>query len=146
MIGMLILAISAGAFALSFNIWTITPKREAERLFAKLSSLMLKADRTQTHFKIEVDSDKIRIQWNSEYTDLVNKRYVFIEDFPASKGVYYLWNPDYSSDAKNKSVCYSYITNRYNNGATITVNGKDTLYYVIIATVGSRVRISDTHP
>ena len=143
MIGMLILAITAGAFVLSSDIWTITAKREAERIFAKLSSLMLKADRTQTHFKINVEQDKIRIQWNSEYTDLVNKKYLFVENIIASKGCSYSWN---LSNTLLDAIYYSYITNSYSQGVTITVTGRGNPYYIIIAVVGSRVRLSDTHP
>ena len=140
MIALLIMAITAGAFSLSLDIWTITAKREAERLFAKLSNLMLKADMTQTHFQLEVDSEKIRVQWNSEYTNLVKKKYLFVENITASKGCSYSWN------APSDILYYSYITNRYSQGTTITVTGRGKPYYVIIAAVGSRVRISDSKP
>ena len=138
LIALLIIAITAGVFTLRADFWSITPKREAERLFAKLSSLMLKADRTQTHFQLEVNPDKITVNWNSEYTNLVFKNNLFTEDIPASKGCSYSWN------APADILYYSYITNRYSQGATITITGKGSPYYVKIAAVGSRVRITDT--
>ena len=140
LIALLILSITAGAYTLRADLWTVTAKREAEKLFATLSNLMLKADRTRTHFQIDVGSDRIRIQWNSEYTNLVNKKNLFVEYIQASKGCTYSWN------APADILYYSYITNRYSQGATITITGKDTRYYVVIATVGSRIRLSDTHP
>ena len=136
LIGMLILAITAGAYSFSVDIWSITPKREAERGFAKLSSLMLKADNTNTNFQIEVEEKRIRVQWNNEYTNLVNKKHLFVEYIPASKGCSYSCNVDI--------LYYSCITNKYSQGAVITINGHGKTYYVIIAAVGSRVRISDT--
>ena len=138
LIALMIIAVTAGAFTLRADFWTITPKREAERLFAKLSSLMLKADRTQTHFQLEVYSDEIKVQWNSEYTNLVTKKGLFTETIPASTGCSYSWN------APADILYYSYITNRYSQGTTITITGKGSPYYVKIAAVGSRVRITDT--
>ena len=140
LIAIMIITITAGMFTLNSKVWTITPKREAERLFAKLSSLMLKADKTKTHFQIVVWPEKIVFQWNSEYTDLVKQKYMFVEEFTASKGCSYSWN------APNDIIYYSYITNKYSQGTTITITGKDANYYVIIAVIGSRVRLSDTHP
>ena len=140
MIALLIIAITAGVFTLNSTMWTVSPKSEAERLFAKLSSLMLKADRTQTHFQLRVTDGKIRLQWNSEYTNLLNKKYSFVEDILPSNGCSYSWN------APADILYYSYITNRYSQGATITITCGEDHYYVIIAAVGSRVRISDTHP
>ena len=140
LIALMVLAITAGAFTLRADMWTITAKREAEKIFAKLSSLMLKADRTHTHFQLNVDDGKIRIQWNIEYTNLVKGKYRFVENLPASKGCKYSWN------APGDVIYYSYITNMYSQGTTITVTGRGKPYYVIIATVGSRVRISDTRP
>ena len=138
MIALMIIAITAGAFTLRADFWTITAKREAEKVFAKLSGLMLKADRTQTHFQLKINNGKIRVQWNSEYTDLVKSRYLYVEDIEPSKGCSYSWN------APKDILYYSYITNRYSQGATITITGKGSPYYVKIAAVGSRVRITDT--
>ena len=131
-IALMILAITAGAYSLSADFWEITPKREAERLFAKLSSLMLKADRTKTSFQLKVESDEIRAIWSGGYR--------VIEKIPASKGYSYSWN------APNDKLDYDPMTNKYYPGAKITITGKGADYYVIIATNGSRVRISDTYP
>ena len=140
LIALLILAITAGAFTLNANFWTVTPKREAERIFAKLSSLMLQADRIQTSFQLVVWPGKIVVQWNSDYIDVKTQKERFIEEITASKGCTYSWN------VQADVLYYSHINNRYSQGATITVHGQDTNYYVVIATIGSRVRLSDTHP
>ena len=140
MIALMIITISAGMFTLRANFWTVTPKREAERLFAKLSSLMLRSARTQTHFQLVLWPEKIVVQWNSEYTDITHNKERFVEDINASNGCSYSWN------APNDVIYYSYITNKYSQGATITITNGDNKYYVIIATIGSRIRISDTTP
>ena len=141
-IGLAVLAILAQQVSLSANLYSQTPKREAERLAKKLSSLMLKADTTQTHFKIEIESDHMFIVWNTSETRLVTAeaRRKFTETFPASSGCKYSWN------APNDKVYYSHITNKFSQGATITIEGNRDPYYVVIATIGSRVRISDTKP
>ncbi len=141
-LGMMLLALMASQLSLSTNLYKHTPQREAERLAKKLSSLMLKADQTQTHFKVEIESDHMFIVWNTNETSLVTEeaRHKFTETFPASSGCTYRWN------APNDKVYYSHITNKFSQGATINVNGEGNTYYVVIATIGSRVRVSDTRP
>ena len=141
-IGIALLALLASQITLSTNLSTQTPKREAEKLAKKLSSLMLKADKTQTHFKVEIHTDHMFIVWNTNETSLVTEeaRRKFTETFPASSGCRYSWN------APNDKVYYSHITNKFSQGATITIEGKGEPYYVVIATIGSRVRVSDTKP
>ncbi|MBQ9432690.1 MAG: hypothetical protein IJU26_00565 [Synergistaceae bacterium] len=139
-IGIALLAFLAAQISLSMTLTTHTPKHEAERLAKKLSSLMLKADKTQTHFQIEIEPDKMYIQWNTSETSIVKQadRDKFTETFPASSGCSYEWN------APNKIVYYSHITNKFSQGATITITGNGDPYYIKIATIGSRVRLSDT--
>ena len=141
-IGIALLILLASQVSLSTNLYKQTPKREAERLAKKLSSLMLKADKTQTHFKVEIESDHMFIVWNTNETSLVTEaaRKKFTETFPASSGCTYSWN------APNDKVYYSHITNKFSQGATITVQGDGNPCYVVIATIGSRVRVSDTKP
>ena len=141
-IGIALLMLLAAQISLSTNLYTQTPKREAERLAKKLSSLMLKADKTKTHFQIKIASDKMSIQWNTNETSINTQgdRDKFTEDFPASSGCKYSWN------APNEKVYYSHITNKFSQGATITIEGNGDPYYVVIATIGSRVRVSDTKP
>ena len=72
-IGIALLAFLAAQISLSMTLTTHTPKHEAERLAKKLSSLMLKADKTQTHFQIEIEPDKMYIQWNTSETSIVKQ-------------------------------------------------------------------------
>ena len=141
-IGVALLVLLATQVSLSTNLYTQTPKREAERLAKKLSSLILKADKTQTHFKLEIESDHMFIVWNTNQTSLLTEaaRQKFTETFPASSGCTYSWN------APNDKVYYSHITNKFSQGATITITGNGDTYYVVIAAIGSRVRVSDTKP
>ena len=141
-IGIALLMLLAAQISLSTNLYTQTPRLEAERLAKKLSSLMLKADKTKTHFQIKIASDKMSIQWNTNETSINTQedRDKFTEDFPASSGCTYKWN------AYNEVIYYSHITNKFSQGATITVEGEGDPYYVVIATIGSRVRVSDTKP
>ena len=140
-IAMTIIAVMAGAVTLSFSRYGMTAKREAERIFAKLNSLIIKADKTKTHFGIKVDSSKIEIAWNSKYTNLFQKADKFKEIINASNGCSYSWNRNQGS-----SISYSYITNVFSPGATIAVKCKEEYYYVVIAAVGGRIRLSTTHP
>ena len=130
LIALLILSITAGACALRADIWAVTAKREAEKVFAKLSSLMNKADKTQTSFHLEVMPDKLKVQWSLGYR--------VIDNIPASKGCSYSWN------APNDKLYYFPWTNKYSQGATIRINGKNDTCYIKIATIGSRIRITDT--
>ena len=141
-IGIALLMLLAAQISLSTNLYTQTPRLEAERLAKKLSSLMLKADKTKTHFQIKIASDKMSIQWNTNETSINTQedRDKFTEDFPASSGCTYKWN------AYNEVIYYSHITNKFSQGATITVEGEGDPYYVVIATIGSRVRVTDTKP
>ena len=141
-IGVALLMLLAAQISLSTNLYTQTPKREAERLAKKLSSLMLKADKTKTHFQIKIDDDKMSVQWNTNETSINTQedRDKFTEDFPASSGCTYKWN------AYNEVIYYSHITNKFSQGATITISGEGDPYYVVIATIGSRVRVTDTKP
>ena len=141
-IGIALLMLLAAQISLSTNLYTQTPKREAERLAKKLSSLMLKADKTKTHFQIKIDDDKMSVQWNTNETSINTQgdRDKFTEDFPASSGCTYKWN------AYNEVIYYSHITNKFSQGATITISGEGDPYYVVIATIGSRVRVTDTKP
>ena len=141
-IGIALMMILASQITLSTNISTQTPKREAEKLAKTLSSLVLKAAETQTHFQIEIKPDKMAIQWNTNKTSTFTQadRDKFTKDFPASSGCTYSWN------APNDILKYSHITNKFSQGATITITGKGDPYYVVIATIGGRVRVSDTKP
>ena len=141
-IGIALLVLLASHITLSTNLSTQTPKREAEKIAKTLSSLVLKASKTQTHFKVEIESDHMFIVWNTNQTRLFTAegRKKFTQTFPASSGCIYSWN------APNDKVYYSHITNRFSQGATITITGKGVPYYVILAAIGSRIRISDTKP
>ncbi len=141
-IGLVVMALLAMQISLSTNISTHTPKREAEKLAKKLHSLILKSDTTQTHFKVEIEPAHMFIVWNTNKTSLFTEaaRNKFTETFPASAGCTYSWN------APNDKVYYSHITNKFSQGATIKITGEGDPYYVVIATIGSRVRVSDTEP
>ena len=137
-IAIAILGIMATALTLNSSSFQQTAKQtakhEAERLAAKIQSLMLKADRTHTHFQIKIYDNKMSIQWNKNSSTEKDK------DFEANPGCSLSWN------VSANILYYSYITNKFTQGATITVNGKGDPYYVIIATIGSRVRVSKTKP
>ncbi len=141
LVALVIIAVTAGVFTFSYDFGTVTPKYEAEKIFSALSNLMLKAGKKRSSFKLYVDQNQIRAKWDDEYTDnfSVNKS-LYWEYISASKGCSYSWN------ANNGVINYSHINDRYSQGATITITSRGTKYYVIIATVGSRVRISDVSP
>ncbi len=140
MIALTIIAIMAGSVSMSFSRYGMTAKREAERIFAKLNSLIRKADKTKTHFGIKLNSSKINITWNSKYTNIWKKADLFTETLNASNSCSYSWN------APGKELTYSYITNRFSQGTTIDVECKGEHYYIVIAAVGGRIRLSATHP
>lgn len=121
----------AAALTVSTEPMKYTAKSDAERLAAKLSSLMLKADRTHSQFQLNIVNNKLVITWRRKNSSVEEK-------FEPNPGCSFSWNVDV--------LYYSYITNKYSQGATITVTGKGDPYYVIIAVIGSRVRVSNVEP
>lgn len=131
--GLAVLAILAGVTSLSPDLYKQTSKREAERVYAKLLNVIHKADTERIAFNLEVRSQQIIIHW---YAPNAAKD----EKFPASRGCSYSWV------GVHKNVNYSYINNRFAQGGHIIVKGKGPMHYLIIYTVGSRIRLSDTPP
>lgn len=141
LIGMVIIAILAGVTALNTDLWSITAKREAEKIAAKLNSLMLQSDNMKKFFRFTIDKDgkRLIIQWDNE-PEFLKPRYTDEEYLYADKGCSFSWR--YAHDP----TTYSYVKNKFNGGATITVTGKGPTYYVVIAAIGSRVRVTNTDP
>ncbi|MBQ7216677.1 MAG: hypothetical protein IJS39_11925 [Synergistaceae bacterium] len=141
-IGIALLVLLATQVSLSTNLAAWTPKQEAEKMAKRLSSLMLKADKTQIPFTLEIESDKMVITWNTSDTSLVERadREKYRQEFPASSGCTYSWN------APNDKLTNNPAKNKFSQGATITIKGNGDPHYVIISTIGSRVRTSDTSP
>ena len=142
-IGIAIMILLAGIFEVNPNIGKHTSKHEAQRLFSKLSNIINKADMTQTDFHVIINKNKVTIQW-----DINRWRYHLgrrdtdgtkSEPFYASKGCKYHMNIS--------QLNYSSITNRFTPGTTITVYGeRGAPYYLVIPVLGSRMRLTDTHP
>ena len=137
-IGIALMMILASQITLSTNISTQTPKREAEKLAKKLSSLMLKADKMHVPFTLTLETDKMIIQWNTSTTSLFHNRN--IERFPASSGCTYSWN------GEKKQITYTPENTTFTQSDTIKIEGNGEPYYVIPALFGSRVRVSDVPP
>ena len=135
-IGMALLTLLAGTTNLSPHLYQHSAKREAEKLYSWLSQHALTSDRTNITFKLEVESNKIKIIWQKPGI----AAYKQTETFPIGEDCIYSWN------APNNGLYYSHYKNCYTQGATITIKGKGPDYYVIIAAVGGRVRISDVPP
>ena len=133
LIGIALLGILAGAFALSPNLWRHNAKREAERLAAKLTAMTLKADRTRTNFTLQIDRNLVKIEWQAK-SGKVNERFYAQPDFV------YEWN------ANGNKLTYSHTDNKFLGGTTISVQGKDEFHYVIIHATGGRIRTSYKRP
>ncbi len=131
--GLTILIILAGVTSLSPNIYRQTSKREAEKIYATLLNCMHKADRERVSFKLEVEEQQLKICWYTPGADTYEK-------FPVSRGCSYAWV------GSHDDVIYSYFSNSFAQGGHIIVQGKGPLHYVIISTIGSRIRLSDTPP
>ena len=136
---MALLTLLAGVTTLSPEVAQHSAKREAEKLYSWLSQLALNADRTNVTFKLEVTTEKIKARFFKPDADMFSKIQTEYE-FPSGEGCSYSWN------APNNGLYYSHYKNAYTQGATITVSGKGSDYYVIIAAIGGRVRISDLPP
>ncbi len=136
LVGLAILTILAGLTHLSPDLYKRTSRREAERVYAQLSNLMLEADRTHTSFKLEVEPKRLKIIWQK------------LDQSAAKSTEYFDAGPNctYSLEAPDKTLMYSHVKNAYTRGETLTVSGKGSPHYVVIATIGSRIRLSDTHP
>ena len=139
--GLAILAILAGASVLNTEFTTQSSVHEAERVAKFLTSSMVKADTLQSNFKLAVESQSIRVIWVESYS----KAQRCEEVLGASRGCSYEW---YSATyrANSQELEYSTKTNGYPVGGTITVDGRGAPHYVIIASIGGRVRTSDTPP
>ena len=131
-VGVAILTLLAGVTNLSPDLYKHTSKREAERVYAKLSSCMLEADRTHISFKLEVETDRLKIIWQKPNTSQAQAT----EYFDAKPGCSYSWN------APHDELLYSHVQNRYTQGTTITIMGKGEPHKIVIATIGSRIRLS----
>lgn len=138
LMGVSILIILSGVFSLSPDIYKHTAKREAERIYNKLSNCMLKAARTHISFIVTVEPTRINIIWQKPNTQLGKQT----EHFAAKPGCSYKWN------GPTGGMTYSHVKNTYTaQTATIKINGKgDSVYYIIVSAVGGRMRLSDTPP
>ena len=131
-VGVAILTLLAGVTHLSPDLYKHTAKREAERVYAKLSQCMLEADRTHISFILEVESGRLKIIWQKP--NIMKSKAT--EYFDAKPGCLYSWN------APHDELLYSHVLNRYTQGTTIIITGKGEPHKIIIATIGSRIRLS----
>ena len=132
-ISLMIMAMMSGIFML--NISTVekqTANKEAERLAHWISGKIVQANNTGNNLYLVVNQNDAKIYWN---------QFVRIGDtYTASKGCTFSWN----INNRTNSIQYATAEGRFYQGATITVTGEGDPYYVIIATLGSRVRVSSS--
>ena len=139
--GLAILAILAGASVINTEFTTQSSVHEAERVAKFLTSSMVKADTLQSNFKLAVESQSIWVIWVESPFKAQRRE----EVLGASRGCSYEW---YSATyrANSQKLEYRSSVNSFNKGGTITVYGRGNPHYAIIASIGSRVRTSDTPP
>ena len=139
--GLAILAIIAGVTSLNTDFSRQSSVNEAAKVAKFLTSSMVKADSLQSNFELAVESQSIRVTWVKSSFKAQRRE----EVLEASRGCSYEW---YSATyrANSQELEYSTETNSFNKGGTITVYGRGNPHYAIIASIGSRVRTSDTPP
>ena len=127
LVGLTILAVIWGAVSMNAEVSKQTAQREAEKVHKFLTSLILRADAKRQNFNLGVQTNEIQAYFGSETFGKLD----------ASPGCSYEWN------APSGSLTYYPSKGNFNNqGATITVKGRKGPYYVIIAVIGGRIRIS----
>ena len=135
-VGLMILAVTSAVVIVNVNaVKGQSAKREAEKLAQWLMTRMTIADSRNEDFTLSVIENVPVAEWASS-TPLVLNR----DKFEASKGCTFEL-----TEAKK----YHTATNNFAKGGTIKVFGKEGLtapYYVIIATIGGRVRVDDKPP
>ncbi|MBQ6919715.1 MAG: type II secretion system protein [Synergistaceae bacterium] len=126
---MLVMAVIAGAAMMSITSAKQTAKREAERVQAYIYRQMQRADRMHKDFTIQVFSDHLQVNIDSE-------------PFKPSEGCAFA---NYTTQDKS----YSHTKKGF-TGGSIKVKGADNnTWYVVLAnpnTNEGRVRISDKEP
>lgn len=136
MMGVMILAITSTVIIVNINaVKGQSAKREADRLAQWLITRMSIADSRMEGFTLSIPSDVPAAEWASSTPLSPNK-----DNFEASKGCTF---------QINRNLTYSVEKNNFTQGGTITVIGKEgssAPYYVVIAAIGGRVRVSDIKP
>ena len=140
MMGIMIIAITSMVIIVNVNaVSGQSAKREADKLANWLVSRMTIADSQNKAFKLKINSTgNVFLHWGESELNEADKEY-----FSMSKGC------TFQLSAPNDKLEYRPETNNFTQGGHITVTGKEgptAPYYVIIAVIGSRVRVSDTKP
>ncbi|MBQ7154032.1 MAG: type II secretion system protein [Synergistaceae bacterium] len=138
-IGMMILAITATVAIVNINaIKSQTAKREAEKLAQWLTTRMTIADSRNEAFTLSTSASTAVIEWASSKSTSVKQ-----DKLEASTGcTFTLASPLKYSVENNNFTQGGHIKVKAHNNATDT----DEYYFVIIATIGGRVRTADKAP
>ncbi|MBQ7545087.1 MAG: hypothetical protein IJT02_09130 [Synergistaceae bacterium] len=132
--GLAILALIAGVTSLNTDFSRQTSVNEAAKVAKFITSSMVKADNLHSNFTLAVESQSIKITWMRLPYGSEGRE----EVLEASRGCSYTVN--------NANIEYSYSSSAYSKGGTIAVRGRGDPHYVILASIGGRVRTSDTPP
>ena len=142
-ISLMIMATMSGVFMLSIkDLDKQTAHKEADRLYHWLSSKVVRADTNAADFKLELDSGSAVITWNPSNAQLwtAEGKRTYQETLAPSTGCAFNWENAPSGDA----MTYNPRTNQFSAGGTIEITGEGEPRFLVIATTGSRMRLSDT--
>ena len=144
-VSLMITAIMSGVIALSAtNINKQTAVKEADKLLHWLSGKIVRADTSGADFKLEFDSGEALITWNPSKPDTASatNKLIYQERLTPSTGCAFRW--EYAPSG-NYTI-YESRTNKFTQGGTIEVTGEGPSHFLVIAVIGSRMRLSDTPP
>lgn len=137
LVGVIVLAVLAGAFTLSPKLGRQTTKREAEKLMSRLYNMTQKANRIHMNFKMQVKDESINFIWQKKNSSLEEGKDI---PYKVSKGLKLY--PKFSGSSNE--LTYNASENDFNHqgGHIIIKRGEKDKCAVVFAVSGGRMRIS----
>lgn len=148
--GLLITALIIGAMTMKPGSSRQSIRREAERIAAYIQGLMQFADKTQKTFNLSFEGGSFVVHWSPALSEPEKAKLV---GGGAKQPFLFAINKKYKLYSNRDPFMYLARNNSFAQGGTITVreitdedirDKKE--YYIIIATIGGRVRTSPDPP
>lgn len=142
LVGIAVLAVLAGAFALSPKIGRQTARREAERIYSLLNKYISRAERTHKNFKIVFTQADNYVTFFDIKDDNSN---FLVERVNASPGC--MFKTTFNGN-DNAGIGYSHVLNSFLWSFTIVVSRTDggAPYYIMAYSPAGRLRMSNEPP
>lgn len=142
--GLAVIALITGAMIMKSGASRQNIRREAERIAAYINHLIETADKQRNPFSIGFLNNTFRINWTYKPKRIGD----YITPLLGGSSFLFQINPKYRLRSNRDPFYYSIKNNNFAAGGTITVEeiANKNVYYIIIATIGGRVRTSPNPP